>query len=87
MMTLTFLPVSAVATIFGSQFFTISTDDVWANSHFRVHPIIWVFCATSLLLTVAVVLGWWLLSIRRKGRFFGVDQLTQLRRVMRNIWN
>ena len=53
-MTLIFLPVSTVAAVFGSQFFATTTEDEWSNSRFRVHPIMWIFCAISVPLTVAV---------------------------------
>lgn len=58
-MTFVFLPVSAVATIFGSQVFIFADDQEWQDKTFRVHPRIWVLFGVSAILTAVVTIIWW----------------------------
>ncbi|OJJ56152.1 hypothetical protein ASPSYDRAFT_157429 [Aspergillus sydowii CBS 593.65] len=52
--TLVFLPITTVSTIFGSQFFNV-TDD---NSAIEVSKDFWIFWVVSIPLTLIVLLGW-----------------------------
>ncbi|KAL4798355.1 hypothetical protein BDV19DRAFT_356902 [Aspergillus venezuelensis] len=59
--TLVFLPITTVSTIFGSQFFNTAPD----NSSIEVSKDFWVFWVISTPLTLTVLLGWTLWQ--RKG--------------------
>lgn len=67
-MTLVFLPASTVATIFGMQFFTLSSDEEFPAPHFRAHSSIRIFWAIAVPLTVAVLIVWlaWYWYAQRK---------------------
>ncbi|OCK88216.1 uncharacterized protein K441DRAFT_682026 [Cenococcum geophilum 1.58] len=67
-MTLVFLPASTVATIFGMQFFTLSSDEEFPAPHFRAHSSIRIFWAIAVPLTVAVLIVWlaWYRYAQRK---------------------
>ncbi|KAL6232498.1 hypothetical protein BDW75DRAFT_217716 [Aspergillus navahoensis] len=56
--TLIFLPISTVSTIFGTQFFNTTPD----NTAVEMSKDFWVFWAISIPLTLAVLLGWSLFS-------------------------
>ncbi|KAL4963042.1 uncharacterized protein BDV14DRAFT_177404 [Aspergillus stella-maris] len=52
--TLVFLPITTVSTIFGSQFFNTAPD----NTSIEVSKDFWIFWVISTPLTLAVLLGW-----------------------------
>ncbi|CBF81981.1 hypothetical protein AN5394.2 [Aspergillus nidulans FGSC A4] len=52
--TLVFLPITTVSTIFGSQFFNTAPD----NASIEVSKDFWIFWVVSIPLTLAVLLGW-----------------------------
>ncbi|KAL4923146.1 uncharacterized protein BDV17DRAFT_277947 [Aspergillus undulatus] len=52
--TLIFLPITTVSTIFGSQFFNTAQD----NASIEVSKDFWIFWVISIPLTLAVLLGW-----------------------------
>ncbi|KAL2812566.1 hypothetical protein BDW59DRAFT_167780 [Aspergillus cavernicola] len=52
--TLIFLPITTVSTIFGSQFFNTAPD----NASIEVSKDFWIFWVVSIPLTLAVLLGW-----------------------------
>jgi len=60
MMTLLFLPASAISTVFGSQFFDFSGD----NGRFRVAPMFWLYWVITIPVTI-FVLGFWQWYYRR----------------------
>ncbi|KAL4908528.1 hypothetical protein BDW74DRAFT_175210 [Aspergillus multicolor] len=59
--TLVFLPITTVSTIFGSQFFNTAPD----NASIEVSKDFWIFWVVSIPLTLLVLLGWTLWQ--RKG--------------------
>ncbi|KAL4737204.1 hypothetical protein BDV11DRAFT_216836 [Aspergillus similis] len=52
--TLVFLPITTVSTVFGSQFFNTAPD----NNSIEVSKDFWIFWVVSIPLTLAVLLGW-----------------------------
>ncbi|KAL3433940.1 hypothetical protein BDV09DRAFT_186275 [Aspergillus tetrazonus] len=52
--TLVFLPITTVSTIFGSQFFNTAPD----NASIEVSKDFWIFWVVSIPLTLAVLFGW-----------------------------
>ncbi|OCK95889.1 uncharacterized protein K441DRAFT_704722 [Cenococcum geophilum 1.58] len=54
-MTMFFLPVSTVATIFGAQFFTVGSE---APSHLQISPDFWILWAIAAPFTLVVVIVW-----------------------------
>ncbi|KAL4746680.1 hypothetical protein BDW72DRAFT_184499 [Aspergillus terricola var. indicus] len=52
--TLVFLPITTVSTIFGSQFFNAAPD----NASIEVSKDFWIFWVVSIPLTLVVLLGW-----------------------------
>jgi hypothetical protein len=54
-MTMYFLPVSTVATIFGAQFFTVGSE---APSHLQISPDFWILWAIAAPFTLVVVIVW-----------------------------
>ena len=62
--TVIFLPLTAVATVFGSQFFALSSDSDWIEQRFRVHHMILLLFLISMLLSLGIVLLWWRWSHR-----------------------
>jgi Mg2+ and Co2+ transporter CorA len=59
LVTVIFLPLSAVAGVFGSQFFGLFTDDEWNQKKFRVHNKLYIMFLVSAVMAVAFVLVWW----------------------------
>lgn len=57
MVTLFFLPATAVASIFSSAFFSFDVDDD-GSQQFVLSQHFWIFWAVSIPLTVVVYLSW-----------------------------
>jgi len=62
-MTMFFLPVSTVATIFGAQFFTVGSE---APSHLQISPDFWILWAIAAPFTLVVVIVWRLWYLEAK---------------------
>lgn len=62
-MTMFFLPVSTVATIFGAQFFTVGSE---APFHLQISPDFWILWAIAVPFTLVVVIVWRLWYLEAK---------------------
>jgi Mg2+ and Co2+ transporter CorA len=67
LVTVIFLPLTAVATVFGSQFFALMSDDTWPTVKFRVHQKVYLLFVVSVGLTVGFIIIWWQRLARKLG--------------------
>lgn len=74
-----FLPATYLASVFGMAFFNFVPDgdgdvDIGIGGGWRpVSPLLWIYFAITVPLTVAVVVAWWWWDRRRESRYARED--------------